>query len=316
MAIVERQPGEARGAAQAGAEIGKAEARRRSEAQTLQIAAEQRAKEWELEKMQIRSQQEFAHEIRLQQAQLDAEARAKEWEVEKMELRSRIDFEAEEKARRQRMEMGQNRLAAINKAIERGEFSPDDPRIDMWKMYYKDLAETGETGPTSLYLPRTTKEGTTLIEDERKVYESIYGRQIANESSIMELRDQFKKDFPDQPLPGQSATVQAETPSDERVLVRSPDGTPGTLLRSELGKPEFAGYTQISSPVKESPETASTPWTAPIWDMLAKVSVHPEEIQARGEVLAEKKYGKRGAKQERFAPMPTFWEQVKGRLGF
>lgn len=110
MGIEIRPSGEAAGYAQAGTIIGQAEkgkeerarAERQAE-QSQQIAAQnsarQMAQEWEIQKMLLNSQQDFAHEQRLRQADLDTEARAKEWEVDKMEMRSKLDFEQEEKER-------------------------------------------------------------------------------------------------------------------------------------------------------------------------------------------------------------------------
>lgn len=110
MAITIRQPGEAKVAAQAGAIIGKgkrAEENRargeREQARVQQIQAQQEARqaamEWDLQKMLLNSQQDFAHEMRMRQAGLDAEARAREWQVEKMEIASKMDFAEEEKER-------------------------------------------------------------------------------------------------------------------------------------------------------------------------------------------------------------------------
>lgn len=110
MPIELRQPGESALYAGAGQIIGKAERAKeerarteRQQEQSQQIAAQQAARqmaqEWEIQKMLLNSQQDFAHEQRLRQADLDGEARAKEWEYEKMELRSRFDLEQDEKER-------------------------------------------------------------------------------------------------------------------------------------------------------------------------------------------------------------------------
>jgi len=109
MAIEIRPTGEAAATAAAGRTIGKAKAKeaQRAEAQRAQEMAfrqqqVQAAREWEMQKMLMNSQQDFAHEMRMRQADLDKEARAEEWQTEKMELASRLDFEQEEKERLRR----------------------------------------------------------------------------------------------------------------------------------------------------------------------------------------------------------------------
>ena len=110
MGIEIRPSGESTAYAAAGQTIGKAERgkeeRARGERQTQQaqdLAARQRADQmamdWELQKMQMRSQLDFQQELRDKQYEYDKFNRAKEWEVEKMGLASRFDFEQEEKER-------------------------------------------------------------------------------------------------------------------------------------------------------------------------------------------------------------------------
>ena len=86
-------------AAKSGQAIGEAAAKEKAEQEAQRMQEIQLARSWELKKMQMNSEQDFAHELRLRQAELDREARAHEWETEKMELRSRFDFEQEEKER-------------------------------------------------------------------------------------------------------------------------------------------------------------------------------------------------------------------------
>jgi len=99
MAISYRPTGEAQAAAQAGKTIGQGQARQKAAEQSQRMTEIQMAKDWEMQKMLLNSQQDFAHEIRLRQAELDKEARAMEWETEKMEIVSRLDFEQDEKER-------------------------------------------------------------------------------------------------------------------------------------------------------------------------------------------------------------------------
>lgn len=110
MAIEIRQQGEAGLYAQAGHAIGAAQKAEREQQIAVQREnmlienaerrrAEQVSRDWDLQKMVLNSQQDFAHQQRLHQADLEAEARSKEWEVQKMELRSQMDFQKEEQAR-------------------------------------------------------------------------------------------------------------------------------------------------------------------------------------------------------------------------
>jgi hypothetical protein len=134
MAIEKRQPGEAAAAAKAGTIVGTSQKTKREEAQAEQArqqqmaikareAAEQRAMEWELQKMQMRFEQDFAQELRTRQYDLDRFNRAKEWDIEKMELRSRMDFQQEEQKRLQELDRIDSKILALRKAKEDGQFT-------------------------------------------------------------------------------------------------------------------------------------------------------------------------------------------------
>ncbi len=110
MAIRKEQPGAAKAAAVAGTAIGQAKRaeedrarvereQARADQEAAQRQARQTAMAWDLQKMQLRSQQEFEQELRTTQYGLDRFNRAKEWDIEKMELRSRMDFQQEEEER-------------------------------------------------------------------------------------------------------------------------------------------------------------------------------------------------------------------------
>jgi hypothetical protein len=132
MPIEIRQTGEVEAAAAAGIAIGQAErakeerARAEREAeQAAQARAQQVAREWDLQKMMLNSQQDFAHEQRLQQTRLDAEARSEEWQVEKMEMASRLDFEAEERERQREYGEFLNTDKYIRDKVTSGEWSEE-----------------------------------------------------------------------------------------------------------------------------------------------------------------------------------------------
>jgi hypothetical protein len=150
MGIVKRQPGEAKVTAKAGEIIGKAakekqaeeEARRQQELSFKQ-AAQQRAMEWEIEKMTLRSQQDFQRELR-----------AKQWDLEKLEIRSRLDFEQEEKKRQERIDNANTKILAIDKAEESGKHSKEAlaPYRAQAEMSL-DIAKAGGTGTAPLIRP-------------------------------------------------------------------------------------------------------------------------------------------------------------------
>jgi hypothetical protein len=134
MAIVKQQPGTAKAAAAAGAAIGKAqqaeEDRARAEresarrqAQAAQENARQAAMDFELQKMRMRSEQDFAQELRDRQYEFDKINVANEWDIEKMRRRSEIDFEMEEKERVRKVTELDNQIAAWNKVKDNGQFT-------------------------------------------------------------------------------------------------------------------------------------------------------------------------------------------------
>lgn len=116
MPIVNNPTGQAAATSQAGAMIGKAEKAKADKAQMFQRAAEERAMNWELQKMEINSQQAFAHELRMNQAALEGEARAREWDIEKAEMASRIDFERKERDRQTKLAELDSVITAIDKS--------------------------------------------------------------------------------------------------------------------------------------------------------------------------------------------------------
>jgi len=132
MAIEIRPAGEAQSQALAGEIIGKGKARERfaedvriANARAAQEAMQQKAMDWEAQKIQMRSAQEFAQELRLGQARLNAEARAKEWEVEKMEMISQADFAQKERVRSERYGQFSDTKSYINSLRQSGDLSKE-----------------------------------------------------------------------------------------------------------------------------------------------------------------------------------------------
>jgi len=167
MAITKRPVGEARAVATAGNIVGQAQRAEEERARAERTRAAQVAREWELQKMVLNSQQEFAHEQRLRQAELDGEARAKEWEVEKMEIKSRIDFEKEEKQRAKTMELFSAKAQKARESIEKGIVDKKDYQ---WQLdYYDYVADTGdERVSPAAFKPTVNRYDTLSAEEEAK----------------------------------------------------------------------------------------------------------------------------------------------------
>lgn len=89
-------------------------------------------------------QQDFVIDLQMQE-------RAKVWEIEKMELRSRMDFQREEGERQQRLSGIDNKLTQLRKEKESGRFSADETAYNNAVSYWesqKSFIETGVKPPT------------------------------------------------------------------------------------------------------------------------------------------------------------------------
>ena len=103
MAIVKQPPGMATMYSQAAIISGKAQKALRQEEAARQAAAQMRS----IQAQQIRDE-------RSQMRQLETEERAHQWEVEKMDMRSRMDFAEEERARQEKRTKLQSTLDRID----------------------------------------------------------------------------------------------------------------------------------------------------------------------------------------------------------
>jgi len=127
MGIEIRPTGEAKATAKAGQQISQAKAAetaRQEAAQQQEIDLRTRGLEWEMEKAQMRSAQDFAHELRVNQARLEGEARAKEWEVEKLDIVSKADFMKKEQARLDKHNKFTGTINYIDELEQSGNYSP------------------------------------------------------------------------------------------------------------------------------------------------------------------------------------------------
>lgn len=100
-----------------------AAAKRAGEAQAA-LRAQEKAEKLQAQQMEF----DYRTALRQQDVAIDLQMqeRAKMWEIEKMELRSRMDFEREEKRRQRKLDEKQARLDALEKAQEAGTISKKD----------------------------------------------------------------------------------------------------------------------------------------------------------------------------------------------
>lgn len=107
-------------------------------------------------KEDLEIQQQYQTNMKLLDAQLDLETfeRAKRWEIDKMEISSRVDFEEEEADRRRIKSDAKNATRSLEKEIEAGRVSATDPQVKRYLEYYKIKEQfPGERPPMSLITP-------------------------------------------------------------------------------------------------------------------------------------------------------------------
>ncbi|KPL12710.1 hypothetical protein AMJ74_06350 [candidate division WOR_3 bacterium SM1_77] len=156
----------------------------------------------------------------MRQAQLDAEARAREWEVEKMELASRFDFEQDEKKRLRRKATLDSGMESINnsdapeKEKEIARFTLKSKYMDVEgyedvlgvKPFYKETSKSelgaaireliGERTPSPTIPSPAAKTGTVLVRNNKGIYGTIPANQleeaIANGYTVVDESQLFK----------------------------------------------------------------------------------------------------------------------------
>jgi hypothetical protein len=149
------QPGMAGMYAATGAAIGKAKEKERQQQieEEMAFRAQQRqaARDWEIEKMRLESEQQEAHRLRMQQAQLEKEARAAEWAVEKMEIASRIDFEREEMERQRSLSELNSGYKDLKDKVASGDVDGKNLHVQTKLAWYEmniEATKAGVTGPS------------------------------------------------------------------------------------------------------------------------------------------------------------------------
>lgn len=135
-------------------------AKRAGEAQAA-IREQEQAERLQAQQMEF----DYRTALRQQDMAIDLQMneRAKLWEIEKMELRSRMDFEREEQKRQRKIDDAENAIRQLKKEIEAGKFDEDDLQIKNLLLYYELQAQNPDRmPPTSLLKPPFTKKESAL----------------------------------------------------------------------------------------------------------------------------------------------------------
>ncbi len=213
MAIRKEQPGAARAAAAAGTAIGESQkaireqaiaAQQASQQATLKAreASEQRALAWDVEKLEIRSRQEFEQELRRNQFVYDKENRAQEWEIEKLTIASQMDFERDEKKRQTKLDRIDSSWAAIDAKVARGDKSEKDVELLRFNLEQEKIAtEIGSRRSFANTLPKQSTLSLLSGGDSGGISESNplgfdmglpFEQGISDESIQLESNQKFK----------------------------------------------------------------------------------------------------------------------------
>jgi len=121
---------------------------------TAAALAGQARKQEEIQKMQMEF--DYRQSLRQQDMMIDLQMqeRAKAWEIEKMELRSRMDFQREEQKRQRKIDDAENAIRQLEKEIQAGKFDEDDLQIKNLMLYYELQSQFPDRAPpTGLIKP-------------------------------------------------------------------------------------------------------------------------------------------------------------------
>jgi hypothetical protein len=235
MGIKIRQPGEVTVAGQAAVAAGRAKGAtqkqvmaERKQARTEQIQAQRTARktaiDWELQKMQMRSQQDFQQELADKQWEYDKFNRAQAWQIEKMEMASRMDFEREERNRQKRLDELDSADAAIDKAVAEGRYAENQVAAQRFK---NEMARYNITGSLS----REKEPGILSLLGETPptvtpdITENPLGLNIVTPTQVSQLPPE-----------------QLELMREQKFRVISPDGDEETIDESQWVDYKARGY--------------------------------------------------------------------------
>lgn len=194
MAIRREQPGAAKAAAAAGTAIGAGQKAVHQQAEAAAIkrqqmqvkareAAEQRAWQWEQQKMEITSQRAFERELRIEDYKLAAEDRAAEGAIERIEFSKDLDFQMEQKEYVRNIERKQTVVDAYEKEVKEGRVDPEKDPVaerEIWQANW-DLKEA-KKGNRSSTAPDLRSQELTENREERAARSDVRAEESAQRS--------------------------------------------------------------------------------------------------------------------------------------
>ena len=106
-------------------------------------------------------------EEREQQWELEAENRARLWEIEKMEIRSRLDFEREEKLRQRKLD----EIESAVKQIDETDWIPEEKKEQYKEMLY--MKKLGVTVPARMVAPELYERPPAQTFTQRNIQQGL-----------------------------------------------------------------------------------------------------------------------------------------------
>ena len=275
------------------------EARKQEEIQKMQM---------EFDYRQTLRQQDMAIDLQMQE-------RAKLWEIDKMQLRSQLDFQREEQARQRKLDSADNALQQINKEVLSGRMTEQEAyplklKYEMEKIgvdappsLLPTGGEDGRYGVRPYYLePAFERDYPELAEAKKK--EAISGQRTgtvpwdldpkyirskaAEESRLNRGIDLAPEDI-EEFLGGATGEEMGK-----QVKVISPNGEVGTVPIEDLDAALAEGYTQTEEVTgevtgevtttqtvgeKERPFGITTPPPLTIYELLKLYYKLPKEVR-------------------------------------
>ena len=258
---------------------------------TAAALAGQARKQEEIQKMQMEF--DYRQSLRQQDMQIDLQMqeRAKQWEIDKMQLRSQIDFQREEQLRQRKLDSIDSAMQQIDKEVLAGRITeqeayPIKQKLELSKMGVNVPVsafpgdEEDRYGVRPYYLePEFERDYPELAEAKRKEVISGVRRgtvpyyldpayirtnpaaaRQAQEARGIFLSDEEFNDLTrgveptelplgDKQLDVGVRTERAREPiGEDRVRVVSPEGESGSILRSEILEYRAAGFDILEEP--------------------------------------------------------------------
>lgn len=218
----------------------------------------------------------------------EAEQRAKAWDIEKMELRSRQDFEREERKRQRALD----EYDAAAKYIKQQDFDEDTEN----KFLFMLKMNTMNAGVPAREIWSELFDKQDTLRTKRGQLEAVVGPEVGKLMSFPELEQEVRNLGID---PDTMTQIIPQLDEEERVQVISPEGIPGSILKSEI--PEYVNPERGFSLVDELPEGA------------VGEGFNPEEAKAIGRMRIQKFKYPNAATLFSMSPIRFLHEQMKAK---